>query len=325
MEKPKTKEWLQPEDRLDPANWHTSRRENAHDYEQRQTPAKWAAILTAVINYQNKHHGMSPTDLMISHDTGLSPGQVQYHLREMEKNALVKDSKGWPRILTVENATKVQRLTQIETTPREITKEARTMDTSQLETQKKSKRGGARYSRTGRKPFMVRAREIAEAITDHYDQYGKPPDGPWLKEKVFAHEDGRTGGGSLSRIVQQMVDLGWLHHKRKHQRDYAVTGLGRAALFGMVEDQLHTDTPVNPVASPRNTVQGRVFNAPPSPAPRPSIPRRVFHAPPPPVEVTVRRAEVPPSAPVIEQPYLKGVSDVDLIIEVTRRGYKVSR
>lgn len=313
MESEKIKPWLSKEDRLEPNTWHTSRREDAADYEQRQTPAKWAAILTAVINYQNKHHGVSPTDQMISKDTGLSPGQVQYHLKEMEKGGLLRDSKGWPRIITVENVAKVQTMTQIETLPKiERVKEAVAMDTSQLETNKPRKRGGAR-DMSNKKDFMTRAKMAAQAIIDHYDQYGTAPRMQWLRDKVYGPPAPGTvrSGGGISTIIKKMTQLGWVYHQNKHHRDIALTGLGRAALFGEVESQLHTDTRVNP-----------------SDVYRPSIPRP---APVAPIAMEVRRAEPapPPPPPVVIAPQepsnLSGVETIDLVIELNRRGFKINR
>lgn len=303
--------------RLEGERWKTTQRENRKDYEQIATASKWAAILSAVIIYQNKHKGMSPTDQMLAKDTGLSAGQVQYHIKEMEKAGLIKDRKGWPRHIAVENATKVQMLTQVVS----LTKpkmEERTMDnTSQPETRER------RY--TGRKAFMQRARQAAQAIVDYHDQHGRAPYMREIGEAVYGAKS-----GAITNLIQQMVDHGWLHHTPRKHHDLCLTGLGRAALFGQAEEQLHTDTRVNPME--------RVENGYRSYQPRPSIPRpvpqeMVTHVAGPPLDMEVRRVadytpppttEPTPTTP--ENVYsIKGLSDVDLIIELTRRGFKVSR
>lgn len=301
--------------RLEPRPWRTTQRENRGNYEQRATAGKWASILTAVISYQNKHNGYSPTDLILSRDTGLSPGQVRYHLREMEKGGIITDLKGWPRIILVQNVAKVQAITQLESMPRNVaeteTKEAKVMDTSQLDTRKSS----MGKSTTGRKPFMVRAREVAQAIVDHYDEYGSPPKVTWVRDRVY-RPDGGASGGSASRIITQMTEHGWLHHRPRH-RDLTVTGLGRAALFGQLQEQLHTDTPVNPQPKPRSQFKAET---PPSP-----VDPYANWNPPKPPQPTIQWPT--PEAPRIAtgQGTLSGVPDVDLVIELTSRGFKVSR
>lgn len=324
----KDKEWLSDEDRLEPYNWRNTQREQRRDYEQRQTPSKWSAILTAIINYQNKHNGVSPSDQMVSQDTGLSPGQVQYHLREMEKAGLIKDSKGWPRIISVEHAAKVQSLAMLEQRTIEKVEEVKIMDTKDITAKTPS----------GRKQFVTRAREIAQAIVDHYDQHGHAPYMRDVREKVY----GSGKGGSLSGIIRKMTSLGWLHHKERHHHDLAVTGLGRAALFGQLDEQLHSDMPINP---PETKVTFSAYPPRRRQAPQPTIPRVPARDPvvrpapetmrfgpdPSPIDWEYpppHRGDPvspPPAMEVRQQPYMKGVSDVDLIIELTRRGFKVSR
>lgn len=347
--------------RLENEEWLTTQRENERNYEQVATPLKWSGILTFVIDYQNKHRGMSPTDLMISHATKLSPGQVQYHLRAMEVAGLIRDHRGWPRRISVESAAKVQSMTQIETQPTEKVKEVKTMDSEVLQTAAKKVLGP-----TGRKAFMERAKALGQAVIDHYDQYGVPPDGAYLKEHVYGRV---TAGGGLSRVTEQMVALGWLYHKHGYHRDYALTGLGRAALFGQIGEQLHPDTPINPPENNENkqlSEGSRRFWASLSPEERaargrhaanarwqkPSIPRDVMPSQrggfaraaqqSPLVMAEVRRAVAPtpkeelvslkterfvatPSQDTAQNYSITGMSDVDLIIELTRRGFKVSR
>lgn len=299
--------------KLEPYPWRTTQREARGDYEQRDTSRKWGRIARAIINYQNKHHGMSPTDQMIALDSGLSPGQVQYHLREMEKAKLIQDNKGWPRRITVKEVAKVK-VMDLPTPPKpEKVEEARVTDTNKVFDGPTTTRGTPREREyTKRLPFMERARQLAEAVIDHYDQYGTAPNGKYLKQRVFGRV--RDGGG-LSRIVNKMVDLGWLHHEPRKQHDYAVTGLGRAALFGQVNERLHTDTPINPFEPPV--------------APRPTIPRPVATPSISVTEAEIRRAVQEMSKPAkverLEPTNLGDFEDVDLVIELTNRGFKVHR
>lgn len=299
--------------KLEPYGWRTTQRESKDDYEQRATAGKWGSIASAVINYQNKHNGASPTDLMISKDSGLTPDQVRYHLREMEKAGLIKDVKGWPRHILVSDVTKVQRITQLDIPAQRKVEEAKVEHSHNL-----------RYDAAGRKvskkkPFMVRAREIAQAVIDHYDQYGQAPSHSWVKDRVYGPD---AGGGTMSSVVKKMVQLGWLYHTSRRHRDLAVTGLGRAALFGQIGEQLHTDTPVNPVGDrPRATAKpsGYVsitapdFEMRPVPSQRPV--RDVRPTIPRPVRVAAPQGN----------PDLSNVEDMDLVLELNNRGFRVTR
>lgn len=306
----KAKSWLSADDRLEPYNWRTRQRENPSDYEQRQSPAKWSAILTAVVNYQNKHHGLSPTDLMIAQDTGLSAGQVGYHIREMEKAGLIKDSKRWPRHIAVEAVAKVQELAHLPIEPieqkEEKVEQARTVTDTSVPEQRT-------YTRAKRKPFMARAKQVAQAIIDHYDMYGSAPQQKWIGDRIFG-ENPSAKHGRVSYIVTKMVELGWLHHKPGHQHDLAVTGLGRAALFGQINETLHTDTPVSRVDPTVDYVNEQVAPPPPPPPPPPTIPR-----------VTVPPATFTGKVVLSSPADLGMIEDVDLIIALTQRGFKVSR
>lgn len=289
--------------RLEPLDWRTTQRENRDHYEQRETAEKWGSILTAIINYQNKHNGQSPTDIILSKDTGLTVDQVRYHLRRMEQADLIKDIRGWPRHIVVANATKVQAMTQMEVAKPRKQEEANVVHSHQVHAEMLAtpKRGET-------KPFIVRAKEVAQAIIDHYDQFGHAPRMKWIKARVYKTGHGATGGG-LSGVIKQMTELGWVYHKKGCRHDLAVTGLGRAALFGQVNNQLHTDTPINPMPSAPQAAPEPppepVYRAPP-PKPRPSIPR-------------------PVARPAVPEGNLANVPDVDLILELNSRGFRVSR
>ena len=59
----------------------------------------------------------------------------------------------------------------------------------------------------------------------------------------------------MSRVVKEMAQRGWLHHKPDHQRDFVLTGLGRAVLFGEpLREEMHTDMLVSP--QPTKVVDG---------------------------------------------------------------------
>lgn len=304
--------------------WRTTRRENEHNYEHITTPLKWSGILSFIIDYQNKHHGLSPTDLMISKGTNLSAGTVGYHIKEMESAGLIKDNKGSPRIITIHNAVKLQ-IGEVHKPTVEKVTEVKTMDSAQL-TKKKFSLGP-----TGRQPFIDRAKAIAQAIIDHYDQYGYSPKGDYIKQRVYGQgrHSSSPGGGGLPRVIRKMVELGWLHHKWKSQ-SYAVTGLGRAALFGQQpeNESLHTDTQVSPRKGAENYPQN--YDSPLveyEPEPVATIPRRLPIMPSQKAGLARVAAEerfVAANA-AGDELHITGVSDVDMIIELTRRGFKVSR
>jgi hypothetical protein len=291
--------------RLEPLGWRGTQRENAGDYEQMATAGKWALIASTVIGFQNKHGGASPTDLQISRDAKLTTEQVRYHLREMEKAGLIKDVKGWPRHIIVTNVAKVQQLAQLAVMPSVTGK----VEEAKVEQSHEVQR--VRRTISGRKPFVARAKQIAQAIIDHYDQFGKPPTNKWLKERVYGHID----GGNMTAVTKQMVALGWLFHQSRRRADFALTGLGRAALFGQVDDQLHTDTPINPMERSIKEDGPEPFEEVARPAkPRPTIPRRVREPP---------AAFAPLNLPASYA--LAGHSDVDLVLELINRGFMVRR
>jgi DNA-binding Lrp family transcriptional regulator len=283
-----------------------------------------------VIDYQNKHHGLSPTDLMISKGTNLSAGQVQYQMKQMEEAGLIKDynRRGSPRRIEVKDAVKVQDLSIVAIKPKAEKATEVIMDTKE----QKLHAGHGPLGPTGRKGFMARALEVAEAIQDHWDHYGVSPNGNYIKERVYSRT---TNGGGLSRVVKKMVDLGWLMHRYKSQ-SYVLTGLGRAALFGQQEETLHTDTPVHPKPPEPQLSEALVEAGYKGKRGMPrglgwgygrTIPRDLPRAG---VAVEVRRETPPPPmpkpAPVMDDeaptPY---ISDMDLVLELTRRGFKVSR
>jgi hypothetical protein len=282
--------WLERE------TWRTTQRENRRNYEQQGTAGKWGAILSAIINHQNKNHGLSPPNHIISRDSGLSPGQVQYHLAEMEDRGLITDMKGWPRRIVVKDMAKVASLSIAEPRPMQKIEEARVTNTIKS-------RGKSAYAY---KSFMVRAKEAAQAIMDHHDRFGMAPSTTDIRDALGYHSTAAS-----SRVVNKMVELGWVSHKPRHHHDIVLTGLGRALLFGEVREDVPTNTPVHATNTSRPVTAGRPT---PLAAPQISMTTMPFLAP---------MAEPTPKAagPVD----LSNLDTVDLLLELQSRGLKVSR
>jgi general stress protein YciG len=311
--------------RLEPERWWTTRRENPDDYQEHASVKKWASIAAAIINYQNRHGGQSPTDATIARDAGLTLPQVHYHMHEMEKAGLIAERRGFPRHIVMGDVAKVQRLTQLEIKPPQKVKEAKVVHTT---------------NNSVRKPFMDRARLVAQAVMDHYDQHGEAPRSSWVAEQVFGHTR-RTG--SLTRVVREMVELGWLYHKNGCHRDMALTGAGRAALFGQINDTLHTDTPVSPTEKKMTAAeagslggQARARNLPPerlSEIGRLGGQRKAaMYSEQPAMEIRRAQPGIPRPVPEAEtyavKPHPDAVQlfeDIDLVLELNRRGYRVSK
>lgn len=237
-------------------DWRTTRREAPEGgYQQRQTVARWGAILSAVVAYQNKHHGLSPTNGSIARDTGLSVGQVEYHLKEMEAAGLVKDNTGFPRHLTVV-AAKIQDAI-IRPLPQPKPTEAKTMDTKDMPkfTRKNPPTG---KDRKRREEFFNAAERMARLIDQYWGEHGESPEGLWLRKQMGF----KTAG--ISRISKAMVEHGWLAHQRGKYRDYRLTSLGVTALLGReaiappppedrraLEHVAKPEAPVTPVVAPQ--------------------------------------------------------------------------
>jgi hypothetical protein len=187
-----------------------------------------------------------------------------------------------------------------------------------------------KHDRKRREDFMSRAKKFAQALTDYYDSHGQ---GPMIKELAEACGYQPEKCGALSRTAIEMVERGWLYHKPGHQRDFMLTGLGRAVLFGKVSEDIHTDVLVRPQKSQVRDKEPLQFRQPftvPLPLFRP---QRVNDDMPlaEPVE-----GPAPPTpdreVPVVEWPLkashtfnLDEVDTVDLVLEVQARGFKVSR
>lgn len=304
-------------EQLEPMAWRVTQREAQKGYEHADTIEKWGDIIAAVMDFQNRWEGHSPSNQCIAKMTNLSPGQVGYHLKRMEERGLIADDGQWPRHITI-YAAKVQNVQEKLPLQTEwpIKEEVKTVTTTR--------------AKAHRQNFLDRAKEFAQHLQDSYDQTGQAP---YLGEVAVKmgyrvegqRESGKRGGtGGLSRVVQQMVERGWLYHKPKHQRDMRLTGLGRAILFGVNDEEVHTDMPVRP---PQVAQQ-------PEPAPVPmatAFPARVEvrRAEPVPAPIDYRAPVAQPTAPPapvpVTPPDLKGVDTVDLLLELQSRGLKVSR
>ena len=299
--------------RLEPRDWRTTQRENRGDYEQRATAGKWGAILSAIINYQNKHHGLTPTDIMIAKDTRLSIGQVQYHLREMEKAGLIKDNKGWPRIIRVEQVAKVEDLTAMVPSRPEKVEEVEVMDTATMEGVVRRDSRGRRL--TPKLGFMERAKQAAQAIMDSYDNRGRAPEVQEISAAL-----GYAKSGAASDVIAKMAAHGWVHHSRKKHRDLALTGLGRDVLLngGRREPARVNDFGAAPqsmaMALRRDTSreEPQVEAPPPEPTPAPRVRSGTDLL----LELLGERGQ---------KHDFSQVDDLDLVLEAKRRGFKVSR
>lgn len=271
---PKIKTWASDGSGLEPYRWRTTQRESRSHYDRRKTPAKWGAIINAIIAYQNENDGVSPTNYKLAKLARLSTPQLKYHMTKMEDVGLIKTDGAYPQHITVNAVTKPTKTT-----------EERIMNMHGLNPER---------VKATRKPFMARAKDVAVAITEHTLQYGEPPEIKWLTSRVYGkNEGGPSSGGYTSTVVAKMVKLGWVSHKKGSHSDLVVTDKGRTALFDEPPKQQRVLTLTPAMEMPKQTV------------------------------VELRRAGPEPSAPK-EYP-IKGQSDVDLIIELTRRGFKVSR
>ncbi len=285
--------------KLEPKQWRSTQRENARDYEHRATAGKWAAIISAIINFQNKHSGASPADHIIARDANLSVGQVGYHMKEMQKAKLIRELRGYPRVILVEQVAKVAK--EI-TTP---TEEIRRMKT------KKSKRN---YS--GRASFAERAENIARKLDEYWNKYGTSPDGRWLLGQVY--EPG-AASGAIVPVLQRMTERGWIEHKPNSQA-YKLTEEGRSTLLGEAKVVDHQQPELSRVSAPSMATPSIPRNVPP-PTPYPE-PQAIPPWEPEPVAFT--------GAPTGAATFTNGtdlykVEDVDLVIELTSRGFKVHR
>lgn len=299
--------WLERE------NWRTTQRENRRQYEQQSTAGKWGSILSAIIAHQNKNHGISPPNHIISRDTGLSPGQVQYHIAEMEDRGLITDMKGWPRRIVVKDIVKVAGLSIAETKPFTKPEEAKVVNMSDTKTR-------TDFSKT---PFVERAKQVAEAVTDYHDRYGKAPGTKDIQTAL-----GYKSSAGASRLVNRMADIGWLFHKRRNHHDLVLTALGRALLFGEVREDVDTNTPVHGDRLPSQ----RGYDSRVNPVHVREQPRATVVPELQPVHMEVRRATPEPQSPpvvaeasVAVSHNLSGVDTVDLLLELQARGLKVSR
>jgi hypothetical protein len=302
--------------------------------------SRWSDIIGCILKYQQEHGGRTPFIPVIAMDTGMSPGQVQFHLEQMKKRGFIVEKGTWPlRLVVMATAVQAAEAEKQEqappvkkplAAPKEAPpKEEEIMATVQVPAPARLPSGKKK-----RESFLVNAKRFAQALTDYYDEHGEAP---LLKD--IAHRLGYAGRhtAGLSRITNEMVQRGWLHHKDNCQRDWVLTGLGRAVLFGEpLRDHVHTDMPVRPQPT-------RVFE----PAPQPEVKMEVRRADVPAKPVASRGWGEPERSPVMRvyapkpeperpamreyEPVAKAVADlsdvdsVDLVLELTARGFRVSR
>jgi hypothetical protein len=207
--------------------------------------AVWTKIIAAVLHYQHTHHGLSPTDEMIAIESGLSRDVVRSQMRIMEQQELLTDSKRWPRIIKINRGHTIDALLdkidpKQKPVLRVVPKEEVKMEALNNSKHPKGKRYKRRY------PFLEAAKKFAQALVNFQDEHGRSPHLYEIsKELGYGGPTGLNTGG-LSRVLRKMAEQGWVHHTPRHQRDIVLTSLGRAMLFGVNGEVLHTDMPVIP-------------------------------------------------------------------------------
>lgn len=262
----------------------------------RGSAVKRGKITKAIIDYQNENNGASPSLYKLSKLSGFSVQLVAYHMRMMEEAGLIKTDNAYPNNITVSTLTKP-------TKPME-----------EREMNNYGDKSPARACNTV-KPFIERAKEVAAAIDGLSARYGVPAHMKHVSEIVF----GPGKRGSLSGVIDKMARQGWVTHERRHQGDLTVTDKGKAVLFGEpteqmapweVEEGMPWDDSVPSVTEPART------------PPKPTIPRDV------PMDASgwgnATMPEVAASS-FTGTLSLEGVDTVDLILEATKRGFKVTR
>jgi SOS-response transcriptional repressor LexA len=270
------------------------------------TAQRWADILAAIMEFQQRNNGQSPSTPSIAARARLSPAVVTTELKAMEEHGLIRDYNGWPRRIEVNSVTKLTEA--VESMVRSQRKRTAKVAESETVTGHTAKR---------RENLLTGARRFAQALTEYYDKHGQAP---MLKD--LAPILGYSGSSSLSRLAMVMTRKGWLHHTPGHQRDIALTGLGRAVLFGEVREDIHTDMPVRAAANgnakpPTVTLPMPWLTAPHGSMVSVTSPDRnqdkeEYHAD-------------SPRAQPMTKPDLTDAEDVDLVIELMKRGFKVSR
>ena len=272
--------------------------------------SRWSDIIGCILKYQQEHGGKTPFVPVIAQHTGMSPGQVQFHLEQLKKRGFIIERGTWPLRLSVV-ASAVQAVKQ-EAAPAAPPEEEEVMATVTPPRPVREKRTGHKR----RESFLVNAKRFAQVLTDYYDRHGHAP-----LIKDIAEELGYSAAKpvGVSRVVKEMVERGWLHHKAGHHGDFVLTGIGRAVLFGEpLREEVHTDMPVRPQSErriepdphypPTQMVSPVVQAYRPKPEPEPERPAMREYQP---VAQTVAN--------------LSDIDSVDLVLELTARGFRVSR
>jgi hypothetical protein len=327
-----------------------------------QMEGYWGTIIGAILKFQQEHDGRSPSNPLIAQATGLSPGQVQFHLQTMQQEGLIHDKEGWPRrlLVSMEAVREAQKRQEAETKSKSVDRQeppaeppAPTEEEENMATVEVPEVGHTRSGKKKRESFLVNAKRFAQVLTDYYDTHGHAPLIKDIAKQLGYHEVKPVG---VSRVVKEMVQRGWLHHKSGCHADFVLTGLGRAVLFGEpIREDIHTDALVRPqpvkaqqpAPPPQHEIR-RKADKPFRPAGSPHIPtptrRREpvtgYYQPPPyrpsrhlleeiaPVIREPEPQQVSPQWPENEPPTsinLAKVDSVDLLLELQARGFRVTR
>jgi hypothetical protein len=337
----------------------------------------WADIIGAVLKYQQEHERRSPSNPMICHVTGLSPGQLEYHLAQMQKCGLIDDKEGWPRRLIV-TATALQAARQEQqaqpAAPAEPQPEEKPMQMTSSEASGGRHNGGPRVNaaklrippikktkngRKKREPFIVNAKRFAQVVFSFEDEHGYAPLIKDMAEQLGYNVEKPVG---VSRTIKEMVKRGWLFHERGHHGDFAVTEEGIRVLFGGQKpepkrEQTPPDIVSEPQPEPPPAQHKHRDMTYPEPPPRPEPRFEVRRAPeqreperryeeavqswrdiPRPVVQVYRTPEAeekrwPEQEPGPEPEWprttdkvsLAGIDTLDLVLELTARGFRVTR
>lgn len=289
---------------LEPLSWRTTQREQEIGYEHRATAGKWALILSAIIRYQNRYDGSSPSNSYLCENTGLSFGEVRYHMGEMEGRGLLADDRAYPRHIQILDGAKRSPLAARTAVTEEDDKVKKAI-VKDSATQDKAKANG----RKTRTTFIDGARALAQAMIDITNETGQKPGPLQLAERC-----GYRYSGAVSYIVGKMLKLGWVSHRKYQHNDMTVTPKGLAALFSKENEE-----PEAPVASMT------------TPPPKMEVQEPMFFVTDEEKRKMYEGNDVPWSvdpgttlSPSVNNG-LAGANDLDLVLELNSRGYKVSR
>lgn len=173
-------------------------------------------------------------------------------------------------------------------------------------------------NRNRRKTFFERAKEIAQAI--------HAKDGPVYVQEISLAVYGRAKGGTVPKLIQRMAEEGWVTHKPRHHGDIRLTDKGRSVLLSIEEP---VELPVQDRQELTDEAREEVTAATDAIMPELSgeylNPGDAYEDAPEPTD------DKPREAKVIEVPaetfrlLLAAFTDLDLVLELSARGYRVTR